>query len=149
MHGVDQPKDGYDWNDGEQDHEGEMVLSQLHRIHDMSKSLLEMIGENDEFPAWTQYKLGRAYDDLTAFFSYIESMSHVHYDANGLMSTNIEQPMSEGKKKKKRSCSGCKGKNPGMWCNICRKKQRGEAPAKPGDPDRPDQKTWKKLTKKK
>ncbi len=38
-------------------------------------------------------------------------------------------PVDEGK----RSCSGCKGKKPGLWCNICRKRQRGERPAKPGE----------------
>ena len=40
---------------------------------------------------------------------------------------------------------------PGLWENIRRKKKReGDKyrPAKPGDPDRPDPKTWKKLTKK-
>jgi hypothetical protein len=40
------------------------------------------------------------------------------------MSTLIE---AKGK------CSGCKGKNPGLWCNICRKRARGERPAKPGE----------------
>ena len=37
---------------------------------------------------------------------------------------------------------------PGLWENIRKKKQReGDKykPAKPGDPDRPDPKTWKKL----
>jgi len=40
---------------------------------------------------------------------------------------------------------------PGLWENIRKKKDReGKKyrPAKPGDPDRPDPKTWKKLTKK-
>jgi len=39
---------------------------------------------------------------------------------------------------------------PGLWENIRRKKKReGDKykPAKPGDPDRPDPKTWKKLQK--
>lgn len=35
-------------------------------------------------------------------------------------------------KKRGGKCSGCKGKNPGLWCNICRKRARGERPAKPG-----------------
>ena len=38
-----------------------------------------------------------------------------------------------------------KGK-PGMWANIHAKRKRGEAPAKPGDPDRPDAKSWKDNT---
>jgi len=40
---------------------------------------------------------------------------------------------------------------PGLWENIRKKKEReGKKyrPAKPGDPDRPDPKQWKKLTKK-
>ena len=39
---------------------------------------------------------------------------------------------------------------PGLWENIRRKKKReGDkyTPANPGDPDRPDPKTWKKLQK--
>lgn len=39
---------------------------------------------------------------------------------------------------------------PGLWENIRKKKEReGKSykPAKPGDPDRPDPKQWKKLTK--
>lgn len=42
-------------------------------------------------------------------------------------------------------------KRPGLWENIRKKKEReGKKykPAKPGDKDRPDPKTWKKLTKK-
>lgn len=41
-------------------------------------------------------------------------------------------------------------KRPGLWENIRKKKEReGKKyrPAKPGDPDRPDPKQWKKLTK--
>lgn len=40
---------------------------------------------------------------------------------------------------------------PGLWENIRKKKERegkNYKPAKPGDKDRPDPKTWKKLTKK-
>jgi hypothetical protein len=42
------------------------------------------------------------------------------------------------------------GSKPGLWENIRKKKEReGKKyrPAKPGDPDRPDPKQWKKLTK--
>lgn len=35
---------------------------------------------------------------------------------------------------------------PGLWANIRAKRERGEAPAKPGDKDYPDKKTWKKLS---
>ena len=38
-----------------------------------------------------------------------------------------------------------KGK-PGMWANIHAKRKRGEKPAKKGDPDRPDAKSWKDNT---
>lgn len=31
-----------------------------------------------------------------------------------------------------KACPGCKGKKPGLWCNICRKRARGERPARPG-----------------
>jgi len=32
----------------------------------------------------------------------------------------------------------------GLWANIHAKRARGEKPAKPGDPDYPDQKSWDK-----
>ena len=49
------------------------------------------------------------------------------------------------------NCScGCKNKSaaakPGLWANIRAKKERGEAPAKPGDKDYPTSKNWKKVT---
>lgn len=36
---------------------------------------------------------------------------------------------------------------PGLWANIHAKRKRGEKPAKPGDKDYPDAKSWKKTTK--
>jgi len=49
------------------------------------------------------------------------------------------------------NCScGCKAKmaaaKPGLWANIHAKKERGAAPAKPGDKNYPDAKNWKKVT---
>jgi hypothetical protein len=38
-------------------------------------------------------------------------------------------------------------KRKGLWANIHAKRERGEAPAKPGDADFPDAKNWKKVTK--
>jgi hypothetical protein len=46
--------------------------------------------------------------------------------------------------------SDASNKRPGLWENIRKKKEReGKKykPAKPGDKDRPDTETWKKLTK--
>ena len=37
-------------------------------------------------------------------------------------------------------------KKRGLWANIAAKRKRGEKPAKPGDADYPDKKSWKKLT---
>ena len=37
-------------------------------------------------------------------------------------------------------------KRRGLWDNIRAKRERGEAPAKPGDSDFPDSKSWKKVT---
>ena len=39
------------------------------------------------------------------------------------------------------------GSKPGLWANIHAKRKRGEKPAKPGDKDYPDAKSWKKTTK--
>ena len=117
--------EGYDWNEGAPDHEGEMAVTQLHRIVDMAEKLLDIVGEDDDLPGWIQYKIGRAYTDISDLFGYIEAEAHEH-----------EGGMSEAKKKKGK-CSGCKGKNPGLWCNICRKRARGEKPAKPGQKSYP------------
>jgi len=53
--------------------------------------------------------------------------------------------MNEAKKRKKRK----KKKKRGLWANVQAKKERGEEPAKPGDPDYPDEKSWKAATKSK
>lgn len=37
-------------------------------------------------------------------------------------------------------------KRRGLWANIHAKRERGEAPAKPGDEEYPDKKNWKKVT---
>ena len=34
------------------------------------------------------------------------------------------------------------GKKKGLWANIHAKRKRGEAPAKPGDEDYPDEEAW-------
>lgn len=47
----------------------------------------------------------------------------------------------------KGSCKKINEKSKGLWANIHAKKERGEAPAKPGDEDYPDKKQWNKLTK--
>jgi len=39
-------------------------------------------------------------------------------------------------------------KKKGLWDNIHAKRKRGEKKAKPGDKDYPNEKSWKKLTKK-
>ena len=117
---------GRDWNEGHPDHEGEMAVSQLHRLADMANMLLEMIGENDDLPGWVQYKISRSYSDLTDVFGYIESK----YDA-GVQGTIPDQQqrislekdasMAEGKKKK------------GLWANIHARRKAGKRPLKPGE----------------
>ena len=134
---------GHDWNEGEPDHEGEMAVSQLHRIAEMAEMLLDIIGENDELPGWVQYKLGRAYSDMSDLFGYIESKSHdlhdgdLSYDDDGMMSPDIEMPVAEGNEKK------------GMWYYINLRKKQHKKPHKPGQKGYPSKKAWKNLTKKK
>jgi len=123
---------GHDWNAGAPDHEGEMAVSQLHRIAEMAEMLLDIIGENDELPGWVQYKLGQAYNDLNDAFGYIESKSHDLYDQSVM---SPDESMSEGKKKK-----------PGLWANIRARRKAGKRPRRPGEKGYPDAKTWKKLT---
>jgi hypothetical protein len=127
---------GKDWNEGHPDHEGEMAVSQLHRLVDMAQMLLDVIGENDELPAWVQYKLGRSYTDLSDVFGYIESESHqgIQYDQHGMMLPNIDSQVSEAKKR-------------GLWYNIHKRRKAGKKRRKPGEKGYPDAKAWKKLTK--
>ena len=101
-----------DWNEGEPDHEGEMALSQLHRIAEMATMLLDIIEEGDELPGWVQYKFSKAYSDLNDAFGYIESMSH---------------NLGEAKRKK----SG-KKKPKGLWHNIHSRRKAGKKPLRPG-----------------
>jgi hypothetical protein len=48
--------------------------------------------------------------------------------------------------KQKQSQKEAAAKRKGLWDNIRAKRERGEAPAKPGDADFPDAKQWKKVT---
>lgn len=111
--GIEQP--GRDWNEGHPDHEGEMAVTQLHRIIEMAEEFLDSIGENDELPGWIQYKIGRAYTDLSDAFGYIEAESH----KSGV-------GLEEGKKKKRR-----KKKNT-LWGNIRARRAAGKPRLKPG-----------------
>jgi len=124
MH-KDLTHNGRDWNEGHPDHEGEMATSQLHRISDMANMLLNIIGENDELPGWVQYKLGRAYNDMSDLFGYIESKSHnIPCDDDGMMIVDLDHAMVQEAKKKK-------GKK-GLWANIRARRKAGKPKLKPG-----------------
>ena len=105
---MDGKKPAIDWNEGSPDHEGEMAVSQLHRVADMAKMMLEMIGKDDELPGWIQYKISRAYNDLSDAFGSIESDYH---------------ELKEAKKKKQK----------GLWANIHARRKAGKRPHKPGE----------------
>lgn len=112
---------GKDWNEGHPDHEGEMAVTQLHRISEMSDMLLDIVGENDELPGWVQYKIARAYSDLNDAFGYIEAKSHMSYqDSSQIPPVSLEKDMSEGKKR-------------GLWANIHARRKAGKQPKKPGE----------------
>jgi len=119
----DNAEQGKDWNEGHPDHEGEMAVTQLHRISEMSDMLLDIIGENDDLPGWIQYKITRAYSDLNDAFGYIESKSHMSYeDMVGLPAAptvSLEKDVSEGKK--------------GLWANIHARRKAGKRAKKPGE----------------
>ena len=130
MHEEDM--EGVDWNEGHPDHEGEMAVSQLHRIAEMATMLLDIIGENDDLPGWVQYKLTRSYSDLDDAFGYIESKSH---DLGGMDDDGgdeelesyedsfedfDDEDLAEAKKKK------------GLWANIHARRKAGKPRLKPG-----------------
>jgi hypothetical protein len=59
-------------------------------------------------------------------------------------------PASCSCRQKDGSCYGLKKEaaaKPGLWANINAKRKRGEKPAKPGDKDYPDAKSWEKTVK--
>lgn len=56
----------------------------------------------------------------------------------------VERTDEEEEDEKKEKKAGSK---PGLWDRIHAKRQRGEKPAKPGDSDYPDKKSWEKTTK--
>jgi len=116
-----QEEPGKDWVAHEHDHEGLMAVAQLHRIVKMGEELLNMIGENDELEGWVQFKLSRAYNDMSDMFSYIEYM----HNSSGGEEHQVVDGVFEGKKKKK--------SKKGLWDNIWAKRRRGERPAKPGE----------------
>ena len=68
---------GRDWNEGHPDHEGEMAVTQLHRITEMSSMLLNIVGQDDELPGWIQYKIARSFNDINDVFSYLEPKDHM------------------------------------------------------------------------
>jgi hypothetical protein len=80
---------GRDWNEGHPDHEGEMAVTQLHRLTEMTSMLLNIIGEDDDLPGWIQYKITRAYNDINDAFGYLEAKSHME------TSTNMMPPRNE------------------------------------------------------
>jgi hypothetical protein len=126
--------EGYDWNEGHPDHEGEMAVSQLHMIAEMAEMLLDIVGEDDELPGWVQYKLGRAYSDMTDLFGYIESKSHDRLGDEDYEEDDYEDEygddledfedveLEEAKGKKKNT----------LWGNIRARRKAGKARLKPG-----------------
>lgn len=141
MHHGEDDMEGYDWTDGE-DHEGEMAVAQLHRIREMADMLLDMIGENDELEGWVQFKLARAYNDLTDMFAYVEWEAHKagHWEED-----ETEDYEDESEEDYEEELEDYEDKfvdfededdldeGKGLWHNIRAKRARGERPAKPGE----------------
>jgi hypothetical protein len=103
-------KTGIDWTSGH-DHEGDMAVSQLHRLNDITSMLLDMLGHDDQLPAWVQSKLTRAYTDLNDVFGYFEPK----------VDSNMRPPVHEAKKKK------------GLWANIHARRKAGKKPRRSGE----------------
>lgn len=94
MHNMEKPRK--DWNEGHPDHEGEMAVAQLHRISEMAKEMLGMIGKNDELQGWIQYKISRAFNDIGDAYNYVEAQCHMDgEDTSASMPTKPAMPMGE------------------------------------------------------
>jgi hypothetical protein len=121
-------------NEGGEDRSSRyMFFSNLEQIHrqtsmllDMDEYMLENILENGH--DWAQDHIAEAKNNMDQVFDFImnEVKGSDHEYHNNVM-------VGEAKKK-------------GLWDNIRAKRKRGEKPAKPGDEDYPDKKTWEKLT---
>jgi hypothetical protein len=91
----------------------------------LRKIIREVLAEETAFPGGA-HGAGKLSDEDQERLAY-QGFRDIHSDEEVNMSEELEEA------KKKPSCSGCKGKKPGLWCNICKKRQRGEAPAKRGE----------------
>ena len=143
--------EGYDWTEGE-DHEGMMAVAQLHRVREMAEMLLDMIGENDELEGWVQYKLSRAYNDLSDMFTYVEWQAHEagHWGDEDEMEDHEESEEDyeeelEDYEDKFRDFGGedefddeeyeddlDEGQKPSLWANIRARRKAGKPRLKPG-----------------
>jgi hypothetical protein len=109
-----------------------MFFSNLEQIHRQTAMLMEM-DENmlnqilDNGHDWAQDHIAEAKNNMDQVFDFIMNEVKDPEHAHGNM------VVDEAKKK-------------GLWDNIHAKRKRGEKPAKPGDEDYPDKKTWDKLT---
>ena len=112
---MDANTPGKDWDHGEEDHEGQMAVAQLHRLNDITSMLLDMLTQGDDLPAWVQSKITRAYTDLNDVFGYLEPQ--VDQD----MTSSSHPTVAEAKKKK------------GLWANIHARRAAGKRPKKSGE----------------
>lgn len=145
MHHGEDDMEGYDWTDGE-DHEGEMAVAQLHRIREMADMLLDMIGENDELEGWVQFKLSRAYNDLTDMFAYVEWEADKagHWDGESEMEDyedesdeDYEEELEDYEDKfedfeGEEESDLDEGEKPSLWANIRARRKAGKPRLKPG-----------------
>lgn len=126
---------GRDWNEGHPDHEGEMAVAQLHRIAEMAKEMLEMIGENDDLPGWIQYKITRSFNDIGDAYNYTEAQYHMdeecdddeheedeYEEDDSFEDEGTIQMKIEGRSKKK-----------GLWYNIHKRRKSGKRAKRPGE----------------
>ena len=114
------------------DDEGYMAKSQLASMKEMAYEVCELLDGDDQLPGWVQNHLAVAHENLQQVHGYL--MGDAKMQA---YEEEEEHGMHAEAKKRKKS-----GKKNTLWGNIQAKKERGEAPAKPGDPDRPSKKAW-------
>jgi hypothetical protein len=69
--GTEDEDDYFTVDSEEEDHEGEMAIVQLRNIISSAESLLEVLSEESELPAWIQSKLTLAEHNLEASCDYI------------------------------------------------------------------------------
>lgn len=112
--------------------EGDMAIRELKAIVEHAQDLIKHLKPETKLEPFLETKISKAKDFVEMVADYlIYSPEHDENEAG-----HDGESMYMYKQK-------------GLWDRIREKRERGEKPAKPGDPEYPSKETWERLTGKK